>query len=217
MSRMKLVSVAFLGLTLISASAYAQGTSQTPPPKPQTPPVTAPKPQTPQTMAPKIPAAATAAPIVPLPDGTKIAIIDPDYVASESAAGKGILAQLKTLSDKRTNELQNMQTAVTALQNKKQTQGSILTPQALSQLDKEIERQNLDIQYKQQTATKEVQDLQSELFSDLATKMSPILEAFAKEKGLLVVLDARNGVTWAAAGMDISPEIVKRLDAVIKK
>ena len=56
-----------------------------------------------------------------------------------------------------------------------------------------------------------------ELFSDLATKMSPILEAFAKEKGLLVVLDARNGVTWAAAGMDISADIVKRLDASIKK
>ena len=209
MSRMKLVSAAFLGLTLISASAYAQGTAQTPPPKPQTPPATAPKPQ--------IPPAATAAPILPLPEGTKIAVIDPDYVASESAAGRAIFAQLKTLSDKRTNELQNMQTAVAALQTKKQTQGSILTPQALSQLDKEIERQNLDMQYKQQTATKEVQDLQSELFSELAAKMQPVLEAFAKEKGLLLVIDLRNGPTWAAAGMDISPEIVKRLDAAIKK
>lgn len=210
MSRMKLVSVAFLGLTLISASAYAQGTAQTPPPKPQTPPPA-------QTPAPKLPAAATAAPIVPLPEGTKVAIIDPDYIASESAAGKAIMAQLKALSDKRSGELQNAQTAMQALVNKKNTQGSILTPQALSQLDKEIERQNLDIQYKTQTAQKEVQDLQSELYSDLATKMSPVLEAYAKEKGLLVVLDARNGVTWAAAGMDISPDIVKRLDASIKK
>src|SRR6185436_17375594 len=109
MSRMKLVSVAFLGLTLISASAYAQGAAQTPPPKPQTPPPAA------QTPAPKLPAAATAAPIVPLPEGTKVAIIDPDYVASESAAGKAILAQLKALSDKRGGELQNAQTAVNAL------------------------------------------------------------------------------------------------------
>jgi Skp family chaperone for outer membrane proteins len=46
--------------------------------------------------------------------------------------------------------------------------------------------------------------------------MSPILEAYAKEKGLLVVLDARNGVTWAAAGMDISADVVKRMDAAIK-
>ena len=206
MSRMKLVSVAFLGLTLISASAYAQAA----PPKPQTPPPA-------QTPAPKLPPAATAAPIVPLPEGTKVAIIDPDYVAAESAAGKAILAQLKALSDKRSGELQNLQTAVNALVNKKQTQGSMLTPQALAQLDKEIERQNLDIQYKGQTAQKEVQDLQSELYSDLATKMSPVLEAYAKEKGLLVVLDARNGVTWAAAGMDISADIVKRLDAAIKK
>ena len=206
MSRMKLISAAFLGLTLISAPVFAQGAAA--PPKPQTPPpagtTTAP--------APKAPAV-----IVPLPEGTKVAIIDPDYVAQESAAGKAIIAQLKTLSDKRSGELQNMQTAVGALVNKKNTQGAMLTPQALSQLDKEIEKQNLDIQYKQQTATTEVQNLQSELFSELATKMSPILEAYAKEKGLLVVLDARNGVTWAAAGMDISADIVKRLDASIKK
>jgi Skp family chaperone for outer membrane proteins len=200
---MKLVSAAFLGLTLISASAYAQ----TPPPKPQTPPPAG------TTVAPKAPPAV----IVPLPEGTKFAIIDPDYIAAESAAGKAILVQLKALSDKRSGELQNMQTAVAALENKKQTQGSILTPQALAQLDKEIERQKLDIQYKGQTASKEVQDLQSELYADLATKMSPILEAYAKEKGLLVVFDLRNGVTWAAAGMDISPDVVKRMDAAIKK
>ena len=208
MSRMKLVSAVFLGLTLISASAYAQG-AQTTPPKPQTPPpagATVPKPQIP----------AAPAVIVPLPEGTKIAVIDPDYVASESAAGKAIFAQLKTLSDKRTNELQNMQTSLQALQSKKQTQGAILTPQAVAQLDKDIERQNLDMQYKTQTAQKEVNDMQSELFSELAARMQPVLEAFAKEKGLLLVLDLRNGPTWAAAGMDISPEIVKRLDAIKK-
>ncbi len=205
MSRMKLVSAACLALTLTSASAYAQGAAQTPP-KPQTPPPAG------TTAAPK----PAPAPIVPLPEGSKFAIIDPDYIASESAAGKAIFAQLKTLSDKKTNELQNLQTQIQALQTKKNTQASMLTPQAVTQLDKEIERQSLDLQYKQQTAQKEVQDLQSELYADLAAKMQPVMDAFAKEKGLQVVLDARNGVTWAAAGMDISAEIVKRLDAIKK-
>jgi len=205
MSRMKLVSAVFLGMTLIAATASAQGAAT--PPKPQTPPPAG------TTAAPK---PAVPAVIVPLPEGTKVAIIDPDYVAAESKAGKAILTQLKTLSDRRTNEIQNMQTAVQALMTKKQTQAAMLTPQAVSQLDKDIERQNLDIQYKQQTATTEIQNLQQELFSDLATKMQPILDAFAKEKGLLAVRDARNGVTWAAGGMDISAEIVKRLDATVK-
>jgi Skp family chaperone for outer membrane proteins len=206
MSRMKLVSVAFLGLTLISAPAFAQAAAQTPP-KPQTPP----------------PAGTTAAPapkpaavIVPLPEGAKIAVIDPNYVASESAAGKAIFAQLKTLSEKRNNELQNLQTQISALTTKKTTQASVLTQQAVTQLEKEIERLNLDLQYKTQTAQKEIQDLQSELFSDLANKMQPVLEGYAKEKGLWLVLDINAGPTWAAAGMDISPEIVKRLDAIKK-
>ena len=211
MSRMKLVSVAFLGMTLISAAAFAQATTQTPPPKPQTqtPPPAAPKPQ--------IPAAATAPPIVPLPEGSKIAILNPDTVMSESQAGKAVQAQLKALTDKRTAELQNMQTSLQALQNKKTTQASIMSPAAMTQLDKDIDKMNLDMQYKQQTAQKEIQDLQSELFDELANKMQPVLEAYAKEKGLHVVLDPRAGVTWAAAGMDISAEIVRRLDAATKK
>jgi Skp family chaperone for outer membrane proteins len=208
MSRMKFVTVAFLGLTLISAPAFAQAGAAQTPPKPQTPP---PAGTTAAPAAPKAPAV-----IVPLPADAKIAVIDPDYVASESAAGKAIFAQLKTLSDKRTNELQNLQTQIQALQNKKTTQAAILTPQAVSQLDKDIERQSLDLQYKQKSAETEIQNLQSELFSELAGKMQPILEAFAKEKGLLLVLDLRQGPTWAAAGMDISPEIVKRLDAIKK-
>lgn len=217
MSRMKSVStITVLGLTLLAGSAFAQT-----PPKPQTPPP-ATKPTTPpaaQTPAPKpaIPAAATEAPIVPLPDGAKFAFVDLQRIADMSAIGKNLAAQLKTLTDKKSAEIQSKQTQLTALEQKRQTQSSVLTPQAIAQTDKDIEKLKLDIQYMQQSAQKEVEDYQNDLMSDFVQKVAPVVEAYAKEKSLLAVLDARSGAGfWAAPGMDISADIVKRLDAIKK-
>ena len=220
MFRMKSVSmITLLGLTVFAGSAFAQTkpTTQTPPPsttapKPQTPPATAPKPPA----AP--PAAAVAAPIVPLPEGAKFAFIDLQRVADESIAGKAAIAQVKVLADKKSAEIQTLQSQQNALEHKQQTQGSLMSPQALQQNSKSIEQLKLDIQYKQTSAQKEMEDLQNELMGDFVQKVAPVVEAFAKEKGLLAVLDARSGAGfYAVPGMDISAEIVKRLDAVIKK
>jgi len=217
---MKSVSmITLMGLTLFAGSAFAQTTA----PKPQTPPVQAPKPQTPpaaQTPAPKPPAAAVAAPIIPLPEGAKVAYIDLQRVADESAAGRLAMTQIKALSDKKLAEIQSLQTQQNSLEQKRQTSSSVMTPQALSQTDKDIERLKLDIQYKQSAAQKEVEDLQNELMGDFVTKVAPIVEAYAKEKGLLAVqsVDRQAGNPfWAAPGMEISADIVKRLDAAVKK
>ena len=225
MSRMKSVSlITLLGLTLLAGSAFAQTPPVQNPPKP-TPPPAAPaaaqKPTTPpvaQTPAPKLPAAATAAPVVPLPEGSKFAFVDLQRIADESVAGKAAIAQLKILADKKSAEIQSLQTQLGALQQKRQTSSSVMTTQAISQTDKDIERLNLDIQYKQQSAQKEVEDLQNDLMGEFVQKVAPVVEAFAKEKGLLAVLDARSGAGfYAAPGMDISADIVKRLDATVKK
>jgi len=207
MSRMKSVSmITLLGLTLLAGSAFAQ----TPPAQKPTPPPAAPKPA--------MPPAATAAPYVPLPEGAKFAFVDLQRVADESVAGKAAIAQVKILTDKKSAEIQSLQTQLAALQQKRQTSASVLTPQAVSQMDKDMERLNTDIQYKQQVAQKELEDLQSELMGEFVQKVAPVVEAFAKEKGLLAVLDARSGAGfYAVPGMDISADIVKLLDAKIKK
>ena len=122
------------------------------------------------------------------------------------------------LADKKQAEIQNLQTQINALQQKKQTSGSLLSAQAADQIDKDMARLNLDLQYKQTGAQTELENLQNDLMGEFVQKVAPIVEAFAKEKGLQAVLDARSGAGfYAVPGMDISAEIVKRLDAVVKK
>jgi len=106
------------------------------PPKPQTaPPATQTPPPAQKPAAPAIPPAATAAPIVPLPADAKFAFIDLQRVADESLAGKAAIAQVKVLADKKQAEIQNLQTQINALQQKKQTSGGLLISVAADQAE----------------------------------------------------------------------------------
>src|SRR5215813_5030074 len=58
-------------------------------------------------------------------------------------------------------------------------------------------------------ATKKLQD---ELQGDFQKKLIPIIEEVAKEKGLYVVFTTDSGVAYMHAGLDISSEVIKRLD-----
>lgn len=218
MSRMSIVSTAaLLGLTVFAGPALAQ-TTQTPPksmtaptPAAQTPPAQAKPPAAP-------PAAATQQPPVPMPEGAKFAFFSLQAVADQSALGKAGSAQVKTLTDKKAAEIQSKQTQLQALQQKRQTSASVLTAAAVSQMDKDIERLNLDIQYMQQTAQKEVEDLNNDLMSEFYQKIVPVLEAIAKEKGLHAIFSAQDaGAIYIHPGLDMTSEIVKKLDVTYKK
>jgi Skp family chaperone for outer membrane proteins len=182
----------------------------------QTPPAGAPKPQTPQTPA-APPAAAQPAPKpapVPFPQDSKFAFIDVNAIAANSVAGKEATKKLSALNDKKMAELQDKNKQLQAAQTKLNTGGAVLNDTARAQLEKDIDRMQLDIQFTQQNAQAEMNELQNELQSDFQKKLIPIIQELAKEKGLYGVFSiADSGAIYYHPGLDVSDEIVKRLDA----
>jgi outer membrane protein len=210
-------TAALLGLTLIAGPALAQTTQTPPKPQTATPPATQTPPQAPKPPA-APPAAATQQPPVPMPEGAKFGFFSLQAVADQSALGKAGSAQVKTLTDKKAAEITSKQTQLQALQQKRQTSASVMTAAAVSQMDKDIERLNLDIQYMQQTAQKEVEDLNNDLMNEFYQKIVPVLETIAKEKGLHAIFSAQDaGAIYIHPGLDMTSEIVKKLDATYKK
>jgi Skp family chaperone for outer membrane proteins len=62
-----------------------------------------------------------------------------------------------------------------------------------------------------------VQQLQTELQVDFQKKLNPILEQIGKEKGLHMLVDIQNsGAVWVDTGLDLTNEIIKRLDSATK-
>src|SRR6266567_4517675 len=184
----------------------------------QTPPQTAPKPQTPPATAPQVPAAQPPAPKLqpqppaPFPQDSKIAFVDIQQIASTSSAGKEASKKLQEFQSKKLSELQDKNKQVTALTTKRDQSGSVLNDTARAQLDKDIEKLQRDIQFAQSNAQAELQDLNNELQGEFQKKLVPIIDDIAKEKGLYVVFTTDSGVAFLHPGLNISDEVIKRLD-----
>ena len=206
---MRVLKMSFLAVVLtaaLSAPAFAQ-----------TPPPTAPKPgaQPPATPpAATQPAPKPATPPQPFPQDAKIAFIDINAIAGNSAAGKEATKRLTALNDKKVAEINEKNKQLQAAQTKLNTGGAVLSDSARSALEKEISKMQLDIQYVQQNAQQEMSSLQEELQGEFQKRLLPVIEEVAKEKGLHAVFSiADSGAAYVHRGLNISEEVIKRLDS----
>jgi len=198
------VIVAPLAFLLSAAPVFAQAAQQPP---------AQPKPAPPLTQPPATPPAQPAQPPAPFPVGAKTAFINPQRIFPESVEGKAAVARINTLIQKKQTEGQDRQKALQANQQKLQTSGAVMNEQARSQLEKEIEKQQVDGQRFQQDAQAEIQELQNEVQQEFIKKVSPLIEAVAKEKGLQMVFDLSNaGLAWWDPGLDLTTDVIKKLD-----
>jgi Skp family chaperone for outer membrane proteins len=193
-------SIGAVVLTLaLSAPVFAQTTPPAQPPA--TPPAAA-----------QQPAAPKAAP-VPFPQDAKIAFIDVNAIAANSAAGKEASTKLNALQTKKVAEIQDKNKQLQALQTKLNTGGTVLNDTARTQLEKEIDKLQREIQFSQQNAQAEFDELRNDLQAEFQKKLLPIIEEVAKEKGLYAVFSiADAGAAYWHPGLLITDEVVKKLD-----
>jgi Skp family chaperone for outer membrane proteins len=196
-----------LSLALSAAPVFAQAAGQAKPAQTPAP-----------TPAPAAPPAAAPAPPAPFPQGAKIAFFNPQVVFQASADGKAALARVQNLIQKKQKEAEDKAKMLQGNQQKLQTSGSVMNEAARSQLEKEIEKQQKDGERFQQDAQAEVQELQQEVQNEFVKKLSPIVNELATEKGLHIVFNAGEaGIAWAVAGLDLTGDVIKKLDALAAK
>jgi outer membrane protein len=201
---------ASLVVMLSGVPAFAQTPAAQPPAQP--------KPAQPAMPAPATPAPAPAAqPPAPFPAGAKVAFINPQRIFQESADGKAALGRVNALIQRKQNEGQEKQKQLAANQQKLQTSGGVMNDTARAQLEKEIEKQQVESQRFQQDAQAEINELQQEVQQDFIKKVTPVIEQVAKEKGLHLVFDVANaGLAWGDPGLDLTSDVIKRMDAGAK-
>jgi len=206
------IAAALLALSLMALSAgpvFAQPPAQARPAQPT------PAPAQPPAQPPPAPAAVQ--PPAPFPVGAKLAFFNPQAVFQNSADGKAAVARVNALIQKKQTENGDKAKLLQGNQQKLQTSGSVMIETARVQLEKEIEKQTKDAERFQQDAQAEINELQQEVQSEFVKKLSPIIEQIAVEKGLQIVFNlAEAGVAWATPGLDLTGEVIKKLDAVAK-
>jgi len=209
---------ASLALSVIALSA-APVFAQTPAPaKPAAAPAQAPpKPAAPPAQPPA-PAPATVAPPAPFPAGAKVAFFNPQAVFQNSSEGRAAVVRVNALIEKKQKENSDKAKLLQGNQQKLQTSGSVMNETARVQLEKEIEKQTKDAERFQQDAQAEINELQQEVQNEFVKKLSPIVDAIAVEKGLQIVFNAsESGLAWATPGLDLTGDVIKKLDAAQAK
>lgn len=190
--------------------APAPPTQQQPPAQPPAAPATQ-KPAPPAT-----PPAATTPPPAPrpFPEGAKVAYVVLQRIANESAEGKAATAKIQALQKKKSEELQEKQKQVEALKQKLEKEVSVMSSTAQADLQKQVERINTEMQRFTQDAQQEIQELQTQLQQAFEQRMTPILAQVGQEKGLHYIFNGPDsGMVWADPGLDISADVIKKLDS----
>ena len=201
-------SLALLFVVLSGAPAFAQAAAPGQVKPAQTPAAPAPPPQT----------APPVQPPAPFPAGAKIAFFNPQAVFQASSDGKAAVTRVNALIQKKQKEAEDKAKLLQGNQQKLQTSGSVMNEAARTQLEKEIDRQTKEAERFQQDAQAEINELQQEVQNEFVKKLSPIIEQIATEKGLHIVFNsAESGIAWATAGLDLTADVVKKLDAVTAK
>jgi outer membrane protein len=150
---------------------------------------------------------------VPFPTGEKIGHVNLQAVMQQSADGKQASAKLQAEQKKKSAEIEAMAKAMQANQQKLQTGRTLMSPEAISQLEKEIERQQKAGERYEQDAQSELNEMNRQLQGEFNSKLFPVIDQMCKELGLAMLFSVvDSGLMWARPGLDLTAELVKRMD-----
>jgi outer membrane protein len=145
--------------------------------------------------------------------GLKVAFINLQLIANDSAEGKIATARVQALNQQKVNELNEKNKQLQANQQKLEQGGTLLSDAARAQLQKDIDRLTVEIERFQQDANSEVTDLQQQLQGDFQQKLMPVIEALVKAQGINVLFSITDaGVIYIDPGLDLTAEVVRRFD-----
>ena len=145
--------------------------------------------------------------------GGKVGVFNADRIMAESQAGQQALALFNQLRDQRVGELQVQQDQINGLQ-----QEAISVPLGgpdAVRLQRELENGMLQLERLQQDVEQELGQRQNELTSEIMELIAQVIDRIGEEGGYTLIFNARqSGLVYVATTLDITDEIILRVDAL---
>jgi outer membrane protein len=138
----------------------------------------------------------------------------------ESAEGKKSSEKFNATVEAKQKEAEKRQKELEDLTNKLRTQERVLSDAAKVDLQRDIDRRQIELTRFNEDAQKDVADLREKLLRPLTEVANAILNAYAAERGFTVIIDVsnpQNNVVYANPSADITAELIRRIDAEMAK
>ncbi|MGD8330270.1 MAG: OmpH family outer membrane protein [Acidobacteriota bacterium] len=147
--------------------------------------------------------------------GGAIAVVDNARVFDESNQGRAATQQIQANVDSWQQRLTALQTEVQGLISQRQQQGGIMTPEALRQLNMNIEDKQVELQRLRENAQREATAIQNQILGELEGTITPVIAELATEMGYTTVLNTETpGLLYHDASVDITNALIARLNGM---
>ena len=144
---------------------------------------------------------------------TRVAVIDIDRIAQESARGQAMFAELQSQQEEILRGRQSREQEIRDLTNRAQSQ--LLSAEARADLTRDIERRNTDLQRWLEDQQRSFNESQTTGFTSLEAALGPVVEEVAREQNIQLILRVTPGLTFIMdPALDISSEVITRFNAL---
>lgn len=158
------------------------------------------------------PANAAPAQAAPASGAGGIAIIDAQRLALESAPGKEAYGRLQKMQAQRKEDLDKIEKEARDLVQKLSDQGSSMPADKLEALQKQADDKQKAWKRMQEDAQKDLQEAERKEMQALEGRIGPIVKEFFRERRYAVVLDSRAGIMYADDAVNVTDEVLKRIN-----
>jgi Skp family chaperone for outer membrane proteins len=147
---------------------------------------------------------------------TSIAIVDLNLILSDSKAAKNATKQFEKIQKDTEDEIIVSDKKMLEERNKLIEQQSVIAPEAFELKAKDYEKKLQTYQVEKQNKLRKLEGVLQNARNEILENVKPILEELSKELGVTVILE-KNSVLLSATNMDITENVIKKLNKELPK
>jgi Skp family chaperone for outer membrane proteins len=147
---------------------------------------------------------------------TSIAIIDLNLILSDSKAAKNATKQFEEIQKNTEDEIIVSDKKMLEERNKLIEQQSVIAPESFELKAKDYEKKLQNYQVEKQNKLRKLEGVLQKARNEILENVKPILEELSKELGVTVILE-KNSVLLSATNMDITENVIKKLNKELPK
>lgn len=147
---------------------------------------------------------------------TKIGVINPQKVVTETIRGKQVKAKLEKLGEEKQQKIKGMEDAIKQLE--KELMSPALNAEAKEKKASELQSKRVNLKRYVEDAQKEFQGKYQKEMATMYREIMPIIEKIGAAKSFTIIFDLSNsGVSYFDKTIDITNEVIKAYDQKYSK
>jgi Skp family chaperone for outer membrane proteins len=146
----------------------------------------------------------------------KIAFIDLNIIFDNSKAGKEIIKQVQKTQKNNSNDFNNLKKKIEKDRNDLKKQKNVLSEDEYKKKFVELDKSFKEYNALLNKRNSEITNFQLKARAEFYNKLTPILETYAKENSISIILKKEN-ILIGKTDLDISKKILELFDKNVKK